>query len=100
MKQKIFSLTLGILAGLALFFLVSSFFDVNSTVTKIKNNKSVQSTGILNWLDWKPESIFDLSWNTLNYTWNINYSKSWTMYWSWDKPLEIRKGNRLNTRSQ
>lgn len=97
MKQKIFSLTLGILAGLALFFLVSSFFDVNSKVTKIKNNKSNQSTGIVNWLDWKSESIFDLSWSKWNYTWNIGSSKSWTIHLSWNKPLEIRKGNRLNT---
>ncbi len=96
MRQKIFSLTLGILAGLALFFLISSFSDINSTSTKIKNDKLIQSTGKVNWLDWEWTPVLDFSWTKWNYTWEINSSQSWIKYSSWNKALEIRKGNRLN----
>lgn len=96
MRQKIFSLTLGIIAGLAIFFLVSIFFDLNSTVTKIKNNKFIQSTGSVKWLDWKSTPILDFSWTKWNYTWEINSSQSWIKYSSWNKILEIKKENRLN----
>jgi len=89
MKQKIFSLTLGVLAGLVLFFLVSKYTNIIETVSKSQTNPI--NSNLIMPIKW---SWVINTWNNNLNTWYLNKQWSWTWYFSWNQQLWIKRWNR------
>jgi hypothetical protein len=114
MKQKIFSLILGTIVGLAIFFLASSLLGTNasSKISKFKTsqfssskNENISGT---NWISSESTTTswswinsihnkLNYTWNRWNITWNSNFKTWWETDFSWSKQFIIKRGNRKTT---